>query len=114
MSSRQPQQDEETSAHRPSSFRELMYRDRRLVSRRQMDRRIRDRAAERAEELEDSDDYVTYFPAMSRMFKGNPMAEWRAILLVAALVIGAFFFGRWVGQQDPADPQAATEIQLEA
>ncbi len=91
--------DESTSADRPSSFRELLYRDRRLMSRRQMDRRIRDREAERAVENGDDDDYVTAFPALSRMFSGSTAAEWRALSLVVLLIVASFAFGVWVGSQ---------------
>lgn len=104
---RQDEDDRSTTTDRPSSFRELLYRDRRLMSRRKMDRLLRDRAAVRAEAADDEDDYVTYFPAMSRWFSGSPAAEWRAIIVVAILVIAAFLFGRWVGQQDAPDPQSA-------
>ena len=99
MTSRKRQAEDDSTTHeRPSSFRDLIYRDRRLVSRRQMDRRIRDRAAERAELIADEDDYITAFPAMSRMFSGSTAAEWRAIILVISLTIGSFFLGVWVGQ----------------
>lgn len=90
----------------------MLYRDRRLVSRRKMDRRIRDRAAERSAESEE--DFETYFPAMTRWLSGGTGAELRAVLLVVALVAAAFLFGRWVGQQD-ADtvaPQSAAVVVI--
>ncbi len=110
MNGTQPDNDE-TTHERPSSFREMLLRDRRLVSRRQMDRRIRDRAADRAAE---EDNGTTYFPALKRWFSGGPVAEIRAVLLVVLLVMGAFFFGRWVGQQDPPAiaPQTAGVVAV--
>lgn len=114
MTGRRPEPDDDATTHeRPSSFRELIYRDRRLVSRRKMDRMIRDRAAEREEAARAEREYVTAFPAMSRMFSGSPAAEWRAIIAVVVLVIGAFLFGRWVGQQDDPEPQSAPPVVLE-
>jgi hypothetical protein len=96
------QSRDETTHERPSSFRETLYRDRRLVSRREMDRRIADRAAER--NPASVDEHETYFPALRRWLSGGTLAEVRAVALVAVLVIAAFLFGRWVGQQDAPDP----------
>ena len=107
MSARDPyDRDPETTPERPSSFREILHRDRRLLSRRQMDRRLRDRAAERNEtgDGESGERSTTYFPALSRMLRGGTIAEFRAIVLLVVLVVAAFFFGRWVGQQDVVDP----------
>jgi hypothetical protein len=108
--------DDETTHERPSSFREMLYRDRRLVSRRQMDRRLRDRAVERdvANGEDKGASYATYFPALSRLFGGGATAEVRAVVVVIVLVIGAFLFGRWVGQQSPGDPapQSAGVVTL--
>lgn len=101
MSARKPDSNDETTHERPSSFREILVRDRRLVSRRQMDRRIRDRAADRAAAAGEEQ---TYFPALKRWLSGGPIAEIRAVVLVIVLVLAAFFFGRWVGQQDNPDP----------
>jgi hypothetical protein len=111
------QYDDETTHERPSSFREMLYRDRRLVSRRQMDRLIRDRAADRADraDLDDADEsYASYFPALRRVFSGGPAAEARAVVLVIILVVGAFLFGRWVGQQDADESttQSAGVVRL--
>lgn len=100
--------DDETTHERPSSFREMLYRDRRIVSRRQMDRIIRDRAADREVDNGDDESYATYFPALRRAFGGGPAAEIRAVLLVMVLVITAFVFGRWVGQQDAEEPTLQT------
>ena len=108
-----PVDGDETTPERPSSFREALYSDRRFLSRRQMDRRLRDRAAVRSEADGDASE-VTYFPALSRMLGGLAAGEWRAILLVSALVIGAFLFGRWVGQQTPEVPQSAPAVTVAA
>ena len=72
----------------------MLYRDRRIVSRRKMDRRLRDRAAERRE-VEEVDH--TYFPALSRMFNKDAQAQWRAVIVIVSLTVGALLFGRWVG-----------------
>jgi hypothetical protein len=109
MATRNPYEEEDETTHeRPSSFREMLYRDRRIVSRREMDRLIRDRAAERGEESEITEEQATYFPALSRMFSGGTAAEIRAVALVIILVVTAFFFGRWVGQQEADDSPAQT------
>ncbi len=98
----------ETTHERPSSFREILYRDRRLESRRQMERRLRARANERNEASAprngDGESRATYFPALSRMLNTASATEFRAIVVVVVLIVGAFFFGRWVGQQDAAEP----------
>jgi hypothetical protein len=105
-----------TTHERPSSFREMLYRDRRLLSRRQMDRRIRDRAAERDEANGNGKGHPTYFPTLSRWFGGDTASEVRAVVVVAALIVGAFLFGRWVGQQDAEapDPQSAPAVAVVA
>lgn len=98
MSERERRQGDEASADRPSSFREILYRDRRLLSRRQMDRRLRDRAAERDRAAGNDDDkYVTYFPALRRIFTGDPMSEALAVAAVIVLLIASFLFGYWLG-----------------
>ena len=101
MSGRDQDNRNETTHERPSSFRDMLLRDRRLVSRRQMDRRLRNRAAERdttnGNDNGNGDHQPTYFPALSRMFSGGTSAEIQAVAVVVILVVGAFFFGRWVG-----------------
>ena len=86
----------------------MLYRDRRLVSRREMDRRIRDRAAERNGSVSDDGDDATYFPALSRWLSSGTGAEIRAVVFVIVLVAAAFVLGRWVGQQGSADPAPQT------
>jgi hypothetical protein len=115
--------DDETTHERPSSFREMLYRDHRLLSRRKMDRRLRDRAVERDEaksngngdnNSNNTESYATYFPALSRLFGGGAAAEVRAVVVVVVLVAAAFFFGRWVGQRNvtvPA-PQSMAIVSL--
>ncbi len=99
MTCRPSRTDEEpTTPERPSSFRDAILRDRRLVSRRKMDKRLRDRAAERSQ-ANGTDHTTTYFPALSRMLEGGAASEWRAIAVIVVLIIGAFFFGLWLGLQ---------------
>ena len=91
----------------------MLLRDRRLTSRRQMDRIIRDRAEERTNGNETAEG-TTYFPALSRWLSGDAVAEIRAVLLVMVLVAAAFVFGRWVGQQgtDDVQPQSVGIVSL--
>ncbi len=119
MNPRSPNdQDPETTHERPSSFREILYRDRRLESRRQIDRRLRARANERNGTGDGGDGNgegrPTYFPALSRILSRASSTEVRAIVVVVVLVAVAFLFGRWVGQQDAAEPapQSAGTVTL--
>ena len=109
MASNDPDPDrrDETTHERPSSFREVLLRDRRLLSRRQMERRLRDRAVERENgrsESESQTDEATYFPALSRLLSGGTGVEARALVIVIVLTLTAFLFGRWVGQQGTPEP----------
>ena len=117
MTARDPfRGDPETTPERPSSFREQLYRDRKLKSRRQMDRHIADRVAERSEANGDTTTtpppQPTYLPGLARLFRGGVAGDVRAIIVVVVMVLGAFFFGRWVGQQSPPDvaPQTAPVV----
>ncbi len=89
--------DPETTPERPSSFREKLYRDRPLLSRRQMDRRIRDTVAGRNEQSATEKSRPSAFPALARLGLGSRGGEVRVVVTVIILVLGAFFFGHWVG-----------------
>ena len=98
MTTRNPHDnDSETTHERPSSFREMLYRDRPLLSRRQMDRRIRDTVAGRNGESDAEESRPTAFPALARLGLGSRGREARVVATVIILVLAAFFFGRWVG-----------------
>lgn len=104
------------SIERPSSFREMLYRDRRLVSRSQLDRRIASRVAERDEAEEDGDvrTQPSYFPTLSRALSRGSAGTLGAAILVATLIVGAFLLGRWVGQQAESGgvPESAAVVNL--
>ena len=105
MTNDDPDQRDETTHERPSSFREMLLRDRRLISRRQMDRRLRNRAAERnGGGNGDAGSPTTYFRAMSRLLRGGTGVEARVVVAMIVVTLAAFLFGRWVGQQDMSDP----------
>ena len=106
----------ETTTERPSSFREMLLRDRGLLSRRRLDRHIADRASERDEIASDGNGQVqpTYLPALSRMFNGGTAAVIRSTIVVAVLVLSAFLFGLWAGSQSVPEPtpQSATVVAV--